>query len=147
MLYSVDTEDEENCSDTQLRSNMLPSSPNSPGASLHQTHGFLPPSVHFGPPSAMLKTSGNALTLLLTGPHSNLSGTNTTSSSCPPKKSTTPASYLQPPTTPNVFGKQSTNSFTANPLTTTHHFSWNFTCRQLCFFFHQQNIQTPPFSH
>ena len=49
---------------------------------------------HFGPPSAMLKTSGNALTLLLTGPPSNLSGTSTTSSSCPPKKSTTPASYL-----------------------------------------------------
>jgi len=47
--------------------NMLPSSPNSPGASLHQTHGFLLPSVHFGPPSAMLKTSGNALTLLVTG--------------------------------------------------------------------------------
>ena len=28
-----------------------------------------------------------------------------------------------------------------------HHFSWHFTCRQLCFFFHRQNIQTPSFSH
>jgi len=66
--------------------NMLPSSTNSPGASLHQTHGLLLPSVHFGPPSAMLKTSGNVLTLLLTGPFSSLSATNTTSSSCLPKK-------------------------------------------------------------
>ena len=90
--------------------NMLQSSTNSPGTSLHQTHGFLPPSVHFGPPFATLKTSGNVLTLLLTGPSSSLSATNTTSSSCLPKKSTSPASYLQPPTTPNVFGKQSTNS-------------------------------------
>jgi len=63
----------------------------------------------------MLKTSGNILTLLLTGPPSSLSAINTTSSSCLPKKSTTPASYLQPPTTPNVFGKQSTNSDTTNP--------------------------------
>jgi len=71
--------------------------------------------MHFGPPSAMLKTFGNTLTLLLNGPPSSLSATNTTSSSCLPKKTTTPASYLQPPTTPNVFGKQSTNSYTANP--------------------------------
>jgi len=41
--------------------------------------------------------------------------TNTTSSSCLPKKTTTSASYLQSPITPNVFGKQSTNSYTANP--------------------------------
>ena len=27
------------------------------------------------------------------------------------------------------------------------HFSWYFTCRQLCFFFYGQNIQTPPFLH
>ena len=76
--------------------NMLPSSTNSPGASLHQTHGFPPPSAHFGPPFAMLKTSGNVLTLLLTGPPSSLSATNTTSSSCLPKKSTSPASYTHP---------------------------------------------------
>jgi len=63
----------------------------------------------------MLKTFGNILTLLLTGPPSSLSATNTTSSSCLPKKSTTPASYLQPPTTTNVFGKQSANSYTTNP--------------------------------
>ena len=37
------------------------------------------------------------------GPPSSLSATNTTSSSCLPKKSASPASYLQPPTTPNVF--------------------------------------------
>ena len=65
---------------------MLPSSTNSPGASLHQTHGFPPPSAHFGPPFATLKTSGNLLTLLLTGPPSSLSATNTTSSSCLPKR-------------------------------------------------------------
>ena len=45
-----------------------------------------------------------------------LSATNTISSSCLPKKSTSPASYLQPPRTPNVFGKQSINSYTTNPL-------------------------------
>jgi len=100
--------------------NTLSSSPNCPGASLHQTHGFLPPgflppSVHFDPPYAVLKTSGNVLTLLQTGPPSSLSATNTTSSSCLPKRSTTPVSYLQPQITPNVFGKQSTNSYTANP--------------------------------
>ena len=94
--------------------NTLPSSPNSPGASLHQTHGFLPPSVHFSLPSAILKTFGNVLTLLLTGPPSSLSATNTISSSCLLKKSTIPASYLQPPITQNVFGKQSINSYTAN---------------------------------
>ena len=94
--------------------NMLPSSTNSPGTSLHQTLGFLPPCVHFDPPSAMLKTSGNVLTLLLTGPPSSLSATNTTSSSCLPKKSTIPPSYLQPPITPSTFGKQSINSYTAN---------------------------------
>ena len=66
--------------------NMLPSSTNSPGASLHQTHGLLLPSAHFGPPFATLKTSGNVLTLLLTGPPSSLSATNTTSSSCLPKR-------------------------------------------------------------
>ena len=32
-------------------------------------------------------------------------------------------------------------------LTASHHFSWHFTCRHLCFFFHWQNIQTLPFSH
>jgi len=39
----------------------------------------------------MLKTSGNVLTLLLTGPPSSISAINTTSSSCLPKKSTTPS--------------------------------------------------------
>ena len=74
---------------------MLPSSANSPGASFHQTHGFLPPSVHFGPPSAMLKTSGNVLTLLMTGPPLSLSATNTTSSSCLPNSvSLSPATPL-----------------------------------------------------
>ena len=72
---------------------------------------------------------------------------NTTSSSCLPKKSTTPASYLQPPTTPNVFGKQSTNSYTANPPHRFPPLLLACICRQLCFFFHWQNIQTPPFSH
>ena len=43
---------------------------NSPSVSLHQVCGFLPSSMHFGPPSAMPKTSGNVLTLLLTGPPS-----------------------------------------------------------------------------
>ena len=65
---------------------MLPSSPNFPGASFHQIHGFLPPSVHFDPHFAMPKTSGNVLTLLQTGPPLTLSTTNTTSSSCLPKK-------------------------------------------------------------
>jgi len=41
--------------------------------------------------------------------------TNTTSSSCLPKKSTIPASYLQPPITASAFGKQSISSYTANP--------------------------------
>ena len=57
-----------------------------------------------------------------------------------------PYSYPQPSITPNVFGKQSTNSHTANFLTNTHHFSLHITCRQLCFFFHRQNIQTPSLS-
>jgi len=87
----------------------------SPGASLHQTLGFLPPSVHFDPTFAMLKTSGNVLTLLLTGPPSGLSATITTSSFCLPKNSTIPASYLQLPITTNVTDKQLINSYTANP--------------------------------
>jgi len=61
----------------------------------------------------MLKTSGNVLILPLAGPPSSLSATNT-SSSCLPKKSTIPVSYLQPPITPGAFGKQSINSYTAN---------------------------------
>jgi len=105
---------------------------------------FGPPSAHFGPPSAMLKTFGNVLTLLLTGPPSSLSATNTTSSSCLPKKSTTPASYLHSPTTTNVFGKQSTNSYTANPphrfppLLLELHLQ-----TALLLLFRWQNIQTP----
>ena len=95
--------------------NMLRSSPNSPGVILHQIYGLLPPSAPFDRPCAMPKTSGNALTLLSTGPPSSLSANNTTSSYSFPKKNTTPALYLQPLTTPNVFGKQSTNFYTANP--------------------------------
>ena len=53
----------------------------------------------------MPKTSGNVLTLRLTGPLSSLSTTNNTYSSCLPKQSTTPALCLQSPTTPNAFGK------------------------------------------
>ena len=79
--------------------------------------------------------------ILLTGLPSCLSATNTTSSSCLPKKPFTPALYLQSPTTPNVFGKQSTNSSTANPP---HHYSpllaLHFQTALL--FFHSQNIQT-----
>ena len=65
---------------------MLRTSPNSPGVSLYQTHGLLLPSAPFDQLSAMPKTSGNALTLLLTDPPSSLSATNTTSSSCLPKR-------------------------------------------------------------
>ena len=108
--------------------NMLLLSTHSPVASLHQTHGFLPPSVHYGPPSAMLKTSGNVLTLLLTGPPSSLSATNTTSSSCLAKKSTSPASYLQPPTTPNILANSQQTPTPQIVLTAAHHFSWHFTC-------------------
>jgi len=44
-------------------------------------------------------------------------------------KSRTEVCYLD-------FGKQSTNFYTANPPSRyIHHFSWHFTCRQLCFFF------------
>ena len=127
--------------------NTLPSSPNSPGASLHQIHGFLPPSMHFDPPSAILKTCGNVLTLLLTGPPSSLSATNTKSSSCLPKRV-----QLQPrilsirqPQTSSANNQQTHTP--QNHLTATHHFSWDFTCRQLCFFFQRQNIQTPSISH
>ena len=112
--------------------NMLPSSTNSPGASFHQTHGLLLPSVHFGPPSAMLKTFGNVLTLLLTGPPSSLS----TSSSCLPKRV-----LLHP----RIFSLRQPRLWqTVNKLlgptpqillTASHHFSWRFTCRQVCFFF------------
>ena len=58
----------------------------------------------------------NTLTLLLTYPPSSLSATNTTNSSCLPKKSTTPALYLQSSTTttPDIFSKQSPNCYTAN---------------------------------
>ena len=64
----------------------------------------------------LLSTFGNVLTLLLTGPPSSLSATNTTSLSCLPKRVLLQYySYLQPPTTPNVFDKQPTNSCTANP--------------------------------
>ena len=58
-------------------------------------------------------------------------------------KSTNPASYLQPPTTPNVFANSQQTPILQILFTATHHFSWHFTCRQPCFFFHRQNIQTP----
>ena len=95
----------------------------------------------------MLKTSGNVLTLLLTGPPSSLSATNTTSSSCLPKRV-----LLQP----CIFSLRQPQTSLANSqqtptpqilLTVTDHFSWYFTCRQLCFFFQRQNIQIPSFSH
>ena len=110
---------------------MLQSSPNSPGVSLHQIHGLLPP-------SAIPKTSGNAPLCHATdwsSPKSVHNQYHNLILFC--KKTTTPALYLQPPTTPNVFGKQSTYSYTAILLTATHHFSWHFTRRQLRFFFSQ----------
>ena len=89
-----------------------------------------------------MNQSGNVPILLLTGPPSSLSATNTTSSSCLAKKTITPALYLQPPTTPNVFGKQSTNSYTAkkspSPLPTT---SPGTSLAESFAFFHRQNIQ------
>jgi len=96
----------------------------------------------------MLKTSGNVLTLLLTGPPSSLSETNTTILSS--KKRV----LLQPHTC--IFSLRQPQTSMANSqqtptpqilLTATHHFSWNFTCRELCFLFHGQNIQIPSFSH
>ena len=96
----------------------------------------------------MLITSGNVLTLLLTGLPSSLSATNTTSSSCLPKKEYHSSLVPQPPTTPNVFGKQSTNSYTANPphryppLLLALHLQ-----TVLLLLFHRQNIQTSSFSH
>ena len=62
----------------------------------------------FDPPFIMLKTSGNAPTLLLTGPLSSLSATNTTSSSYLPNKSTTQTLIPLPLATPNAVGRQST---------------------------------------
>jgi len=84
----------------------------------------------------MPTTSGNALTLLLTVLFSSLR--NQYHKLFLFSKSTTLALYLQSPTTANVFGKQSTNSYTANPLRR-HHFSWHFTCRQLRLFFTKIN--------
>jgi len=57
----------------------------------------------------MLKTSGNVLTLLLTGPPSSLSATYKLIMF---SKKEYYSSLRQPP---NIFGKQSTNSYTANP--------------------------------
>jgi len=129
--------------------NMLPLSTNSPIASLHQTHGLLLSSVHFGLPSAMLKTFGNVLTLLLTGPPSSLPATNTTSSSCFPKKNTIPASHLQTPITQSVFSKQSINSYTANPINRFPPLLLTFRLQTalLLIFHKQKNIQTPSLSH
>jgi len=88
----------------------------------------------------MLKTFGNVLTLLLPGPSLSLSATNTTSSSCLPKKSTTPASYLQPPTTRTSLANSQQTSTPQILLTASHHYSWHFTCRQPCFFFFTDKI-------
>jgi len=48
--------------------------------------------------------------------------------------STTPALYLQPPTTPNVFDKQSTNFYTANPPLLPSTSPRGANCRQRLFF-------------
>ena len=124
---------------------MLPSSTNSPGASLHQTHGFPPPSAHFGPPSAMLKTFGNVLTLLLTGTLSSLSAIPI------PIPQAHPVFQKRALLQPRIFSLQQPQTSLANSqqtptpqilLTATYHFSWHFTCRQLRFLFSRQNIQT-----
>ena len=73
--------------------------------------------------------------------------TNTTSSSCLPKKSTIPASYLQPPITASAFGKQSISSYTANPP---HRYQPPLLALHLQTalpLFHGQNIQTSSLSH
>jgi len=95
----------------------------------------------------MLITSGNVLTLLLTGLPSSLSATNTTSSSCLPKKEYHSSLVPQPPTTPNVFGKQSTNSYTANPPHRYPPLLLALHLQTVLLLFHRQNIQTSSFSH
>ena len=99
---------------------MLRSSPKSPCVIFHLVHGSLPPSAPFDRPSAMTKTCGNALTLLCT--HSAVDWSSFKSLRnqyhtliLSSKRSTTPALYLQSLTTPNVFGKHSTNFYTPNP--------------------------------
>ena len=128
---------------------MLRSSPNSLGVSLHQIHGLLPLSAPFDPPSAMLKTSGNVLTLLLTSPPSSLSATNTTSSSCLPKKSTTPALYnfsLRKLQTSLANSQQTpVHRKSSSPLPST--FPDTSLADSFVPFFHRQNIITPSFSH
>jgi len=65
---------------------------------------------------------------------------NTTSSSCLPKKSTTPAFSLRQSQMPLANSQQTPTLQIL--LTATYHFSWHFTCRQLRFLFSRQNIQT-----
>ena len=126
---------------------MLPSSPNSPGASLHQTHGFLPPSVHFDPPSAMLKTSRNMLTPMLNGPSSSLSATSTTRSSCLPKKYYSSLVSSSSDNSKRLW--QIVNKLlhrkSSSPLPTT--FPGTSLADSFASFFHRQNIQTPSFFH
>jgi len=74
-----------------------------------------------------------------------LAATNTTNLSSLPKTSTTPALYLQPPTTPNVFDKQSTNFYTANPPLLPSTSPGTSLADSACFF-HRQNIQTASLS-
>ena len=69
---------------------------------------------------------------------------NTTSSSCLPKKSTTPAFSLRQSQMPLANSQQTPTLQIL--LTATYHFSWHFTCRQLRFFL-RQNIQSQSFSH
>jgi len=123
---------------------MLPSSLNSPGAILHQTLGFLPPSVHFDPPSAMLKTSGNVLTLLLTSPPSSLSSTST----CLPKRVGYYSSLVSSaPDNPKRLW-QTVNKLlhrkSSSPLPTTS--PGTSPTDSFASFFHRQNIQTPSLS-
>ena len=84
---------------------MLPSSPNSPGVRLNPTPGS---PLHYepsGPLFATLRTSGNAPTLLSTGPPSSLCATSTTTSFSQPRNTSTLTSSPHPLTTPSASGK------------------------------------------
>ena len=84
---------------------MLPSSPNSLGVRLNPTPGSPPHYEPSGPLFATLRTSGNALTLLLTGPPSSLCATSTTTSFSQPRNTSTLTASLYPLTTPSACGK------------------------------------------
>jgi len=111
---------------------MLRSSLNIHGASVRQTHGLNSPSALFDPPSAILKTSGNAFTLLWLV---------ILKVSSLPIPQPCIISFRQPQ---RLCANSQQTSTSQIFLTATHHFSWLFTCRLP--FFHRQNIQTPSFS-